>query len=92
MSLDRIFNKSVVSAESEKSAGVEFCSYFHELLKDSRENPETSMDAILSWPGFSCRSMVKTATCLNGDKRHGNNSDKLKKRNPKQRQKNGYTV
>jgi len=29
---------------------------------------------------------VKTATCLNGDKRHGHNGDKLKRRNPKQRQ------
>jgi len=30
--------------------------------------------------------MVKTATCLNGDKRHGHNGDKVKCRNPKRRQ------
>ena len=29
---------------------------------------------------------VKTATCLNSDKRHGHNGDKIKWRNPKRRQ------
>jgi len=29
---------------------------------------------------------VKMATCPNGDKRHGHNGDKLKRRNPKRRQ------
>jgi len=32
------------------------------------------------------RFIVKTATCLNGDKRHGHNGDKQNRRNPKRRQ------